>query len=89
MIGRTLVYRVARASSAGRSIAAIRPHPLLSAPRISPLQHRLASSKSGYAEDRAPYKKAESAGSKPFSQFDVSGKVFVVTGAAARPTRSL
>jgi D-arabinitol 2-dehydrogenase len=31
------------------------------------------------------YEKAESVGEKRFSQFDLDGKVFVVTGAACRP----
>lgn len=36
------------------------------------------------SEKRAPYEKGENVGEKKFSQFDVDGKVFVVTGAAAR-----
>lgn len=34
---------------------------------------------------QVPYEKAESVGEKRFSQFDLAGKVFVVTGAACRP----
>jgi hypothetical protein len=34
---------------------------------------------------QVPYKKAESVGTKRFSQFDLDGKVFVVTGAASSP----
>jgi hypothetical protein len=33
----------------------------------------------------APYEKGENVGQKLFSQFDLAGKVFVVTGAACRP----
>ncbi|KAJ4295534.1 hypothetical protein N0V90_007547 [Kalmusia sp. IMI 367209] len=61
-----------------RPSSALRPTPL-----IPPLQRRFAS------EDRAPYAKAESVGNKPFSRFDINGKVFLVTGAACRGGRGL
>jgi NAD(P)-dependent dehydrogenase (short-subunit alcohol dehydrogenase family) len=49
-----------------------RPQPLTS---ISPLQRRFA-----HSEERAPYERAEPVGNRKFSQFDVGGKVFIVTG---------
>ncbi|KAK7177561.1 short-chain dehydrogenase [Paraphaeosphaeria sporulosa] len=76
---RTLVRRAAGASSAWRSVSRTQPEHLRRRAFVAPPQYRFASSNSGYSEDRAPYEKGESVGSKPFSQFDVRGKVFVVT----------
>jgi hypothetical protein len=84
MASKTLVRGVVGASSAWRSVAAIRPAFLRSTPAVAPLQYRFASSQPGNSEDRAPYEKGERVGNKSFSQFDIGGKVFVVTGAAAR-----
>lgn len=55
-----------------------------SGPLITPLQRRGIH---GRSEQRAPYEKAENVGDRRFSQFDVGGKVFIVTGSASRPPR--
>ncbi|KAF2449131.1 NAD(P)-binding protein [Karstenula rhodostoma CBS 690.94] len=80
MASPTLVRRLAGASSAWRAVPRARPAPLRLAPIATPLQCRCASSHLKNSEDRAPYEKGESVGNKRFSQFDISGKVFVVTG---------
>ncbi|KAF9741105.1 hypothetical protein PMIN06_008355 [Paraphaeosphaeria minitans] len=80
MASRSLLSRVAGASSAWRAASRVRPEPLRLAPIIAPLQCRSAGSKAKCSEDLAPYKKGESVGNKAFSQFDIGGKVFVVTG---------
>ena len=63
--------------SIGRAPPVWRSRPALTT--LDPLPHRFA-----HSESRAPYKKAENVGDKPFSQFDLGGKVFVVTGTASR-----
>lgn len=54
-------------------------------PFATPLQRRSLASHQDATYSQVPYEKAESVGKKRFSQFDVEGKVFVVTGAACRP----
>jgi hypothetical protein len=64
-------------------------------PSAAPFQRRCVSQQSQstvpLTEDPAkqskpaPYEKGENVGEKRFSQFDLAGKVFVVTGAACRP----
>lgn len=51
-------------------------------PLVAPLQRRTFATDQDAAYSQAPYKKAENVGAQPFSQFDLGGKVFVVTGAA-------
>ena len=50
---------------------------------FGPVQQRFA-----HSEDRAPYEKHENVGTKSFGQFDVGGKVFVVTGIGNRTPHS-
>jgi D-arabinitol 2-dehydrogenase len=54
-------------------------------PFTAPLQRRTLASHQDATYPQVPYEKAESVGEKRFSQFDLDGKVFVVTGAACRP----
>ncbi|KAF1833686.1 hypothetical protein BDW02DRAFT_569778 [Decorospora gaudefroyi] len=51
----------------------------------TPLQQRSFASHQDVTYPQVPYEKAENVGEKRFSQFDMDGKVFVVTGAACRP----
>ncbi|OAG12443.1 NAD(P)-binding protein [Paraphaeosphaeria sporulosa] len=80
MASKTLVRRVAGASSVWRAVSRVRPEPLRLAPIFAPLQSRFTSSNARHSEDRAPYEKSESVGNRALSQFDISGKVFIVTG---------
>lgn len=84
MATRVLIRRATATASAWRRMPRIRSEPTHSTPLLVPLQRRFASSNSGHSEDRAPYRKGESVGNKPIGQFDVTGKVFVVTGAPYR-----
>lgn len=63
--------------------------PALPALRIQPLagrlQRRSLASHQDVTYPQVPYEKAENVGEKKFSQFDVAGKVFVVTGAGCPP----
>jgi hypothetical protein len=54
-------------------------------PLTTPLQRRGLASHQDVTYPQVPYEKAENVGEKKFSQFDLAGKVFVVTGAACRP----
>ncbi|KAF1845255.1 uncharacterized protein K460DRAFT_366134 [Cucurbitaria berberidis CBS 394.84] len=59
-------------------------------PRTTPLQRRNFASHQDATHAQVPsYEKAENGRGKRFSQFDLGGKVFVVTGAARRPPHSL
>lgn len=51
----------------------------------SSLQRRGLASHQDVAYSQVPYDKGERVGDKRFSQFDMEGKVFVVTGAASSP----
>lgn len=64
------------------SASTFRSRPLVA--KISPVIQRFA-----HTQAQAPYERAESVGNRPFSQFDLGGKVFVVTGAASRGARGL
>lgn len=69
------------------------PRPLSRSLRAQPtvlqFQRRNLVSHQDAAYQQASYQKAESVGDKRFSEFDLAGKVFVVTGAACRPLQSL
>jgi hypothetical protein len=53
---------------------------------LSPLlQQRCLASHQDATYPQVTYEKAEKVGNKMFGQFDMAGKVFVVTGAACRP----
>ncbi|RMZ74667.1 D-arabinitol 2-dehydrogenase [Pyrenophora seminiperda CCB06] len=67
---RTLLRRFARPAP-----PAFRLRPL-----SSPLQRRSFASHQDVTYPQVPYEKAEKVGEKKFSQFDIAGKVFVVTG---------
>lgn len=58
-------------------------------PRICVLQQRGLATHQDATYPQVPYKKGENVGGKRFSQFDLQGKVFVVTGAASSPLLSL
>jgi hypothetical protein len=72
---RTLLRRFARPAP-----PAFRPQSFTAS-----LQRRSLASHQDATYPQVPYEKAESVGEKKFSQFDLDGKVFVVTGAACRP----
>jgi hypothetical protein len=76
---RTLLHRFARASQ-----PAFRVQPF-----VTPLQRRTLASHQDVTYPQVPYEKAENVGEKRFSQFDLAGKVFVVTGTAYRPPPTL
>ena len=54
-------------------------------PCMTPLHRRGLASHQDATYPQVPYEKHETVGEKRFSQFDLDGKVFVVTGAACRP----
>jgi len=72
---RTLLRRFARPA----------PRAFCLRPLSTPLQRRSFASHQDATYPQVPYEKAENVGEKKFSQFDLAGKVFVVTGAACRP----
>jgi D-arabinitol 2-dehydrogenase len=89
----TLVRRLAVASA---------PHAARAGPLFSPpAQRRFISATKTQQQPQAPqsvppgqpkpapYEKAENVGSKSFLEFDIAGKVFVVTGSASRGGRGL
>lgn len=75
---RSVLSRFARPAS-----IAFQRRPLTSLPQRGFASHQDAT------YPQVPYEKGENVGAKRFSQFDLEGKVFVVTGAASSPPHIL